>query len=63
MLNETLEQRLIEIEHRLAHAERTAEDLSGIVAKQASQIDLLNRKVAALTQRLQDAPWESSPQD
>ncbi|HEY4133653.1 MAG TPA: SlyX family protein, partial [Alphaproteobacteria bacterium] len=47
----------------LAHAERTAEDLSGIVAKQASQIDLLNRKVAALTQRLQDAPWESSPQD
>jgi SlyX protein len=65
MSDESLEMRLVEIEHRLAHAERTAEDLSGIVAKQSTEIETLNRKVALLTQRLQDsgAPWEGSPQD
>lgn len=39
------------IEERLAHLERLADDLSGIVARQIGEIDVLTRRVAMLMQR------------
>ncbi len=64
-MTDTLSQRLIDIELRLAHSERVTEDLSAIVARQAAEIDLLNRKVEVLSGRLKDATaqWDLSPQD
>lgn len=65
MTTDSLTQRLIDIEQRLAHSERVSEDLSAIVARQAAEIDLLNRKVEVLGGRLKEASaqWEASPQD
>ena len=59
-----LEQRLVEVERRLSYAERTAEDLSAVVAGQARELERLNLKIAALIKRLQEmANWEPSPHD
>ena len=65
MTIDSLTQRLLDIEHRLAHSERMSEDLSAIVAKQAAEIDVLNQKIAVLTQRLKEsaAQWDPSPRD
>jgi uncharacterized coiled-coil protein SlyX len=65
MSTDSLTQRLIDIEHRLAHSERMMEDLSAIVAKQAAEISMLNQKMAVLTQRLKEsgAQWDPSPRD
>ncbi|MFN4282664.1 MAG: SlyX family protein [Alphaproteobacteria bacterium] len=64
-MTDTLSQRLIDIEQRLAHSERATEDLSAVVARQAAEIDLLNRKIEVLSRRLKDAAaqWDPSPQD
>ena len=40
-----------ELEERLAHLERTNDELSEIVAAQAKEIDTLNRRVAMLMER------------
>jgi SlyX protein len=40
-----------ELEERLAHLERTNDELSEIVAAQAKEIDALNRRVAMLMER------------
>jgi SlyX protein len=65
MTTDSLSQRLLDIEHRLAHSERMTEDLSTIVAKQASEISMLNQKIALLTQRLKESggAWDPSPRD
>ncbi len=65
MTTDSLTQRLLDIEHRLAHSERMTEDLSAIVAKQAAEIAMLNQKIAVLTQRLKESggSWEPSPRD
>jgi SlyX protein len=65
MNTDSLTQRLIDIERRLAHSERMTEDLSAIVAKQATEIAMLNQKIAVLTQRLKEsaAQWDPSPRD
>lgn len=39
------------IEERLAHLERTVDDLSDVVARQAIEIDRLNRHTAMLMKR------------
>mgnify|MGYP001817706128 CR=1 len=39
------------IEERLAHLERLADDLSEVVARQASEIETLTRRVAFLMER------------
>ena len=63
-MNESLEQRLVEIERRLSYSERAAEDLSNVVAAQGRTIDALERKVSGLHRRLEDsASWQPSPQD
>lgn len=41
----------VELEERLAHLERLTEELSGVVAKQASEIDRLVARVALLMER------------
>ncbi len=59
-----LEQRLVEVERRLSYAERTAEDLSAVVAGQAREIERLTLKIAALVKRIEEtASWEPSSQD
>ena len=40
-----------EIEERLAHLERLAEDLNDVVARQAKEIDRLTARVAMLMER------------
>ncbi len=39
------------LEERLAHLERTTEELSDIVAAQAKEIDVLTRRVTMLMER------------
>ena len=41
----------VEIEERLAHLERMAEELSGVVARQDAEIAALKQKVALLLGR------------
>ena len=41
----------IELEERLAHLERLAEELNDVVAGQAREIDLLKRRVQMLMER------------
>ncbi len=63
-MSEDLERRLIEVEQRLSFSERMAEDLSGVVAEQARLIDALDRKLAELRKRFEEAAtWQPSPQD
>lgn len=40
-----------EMEEQLAHLTRTVEDLSDVVAAQASEIELLTRRVSLLMER------------
>ena len=60
-----LEARLVELESRLAHHERMAEDLSAVLADQGRAIELLTRQLRRVTERLLDseAGWQRSPQD
>jgi SlyX protein len=46
---------LINLEEKLAHAIRQAEDLSDVVADQAKRIDLLERRVNALIDLARDS--------
>lgn len=64
-MDATLELRLIELESRLAHHERMAEELSSVIAEQGQTIDLLNERVRRLMGRLREveAGWDRSPQD
>jgi SlyX protein len=45
------DQRDEQLQERLAHLERLAEDLSEVVARQADAIDLLTRRVEMLLRR------------
>lgn len=58
-------QRLVDLEARLAHHERMAEDLSGIVAQQARMIDRLVLELRRLQDRTAEIAegWSRSPQD
>lgn len=44
-----------DLEERIAHLTRTLEDLSDVVAVQATEIDTLTRRVAMLMQRAAEA--------
>lgn len=60
-----LNERLIQLESRIAHYERMAEDLSDVIARQDRIIDLVSAKVQRLIERLRsvEAGREHSPQD
>lgn len=64
-MSEALEQRLIELEIRIAHHERMTEELSAVITDQGRVIDLLTMQVRRLTERVRDAEsgWDRSPQD
>ncbi|MDZ5647916.1 SlyX family protein [Nitrospirillum sp. BR 11828] len=62
---DSVEQRLIDLETRIAHHERMAEELSQVVADQGRTIDMLTARMRRLVARLQEAEagWRPSPQD
>lgn len=64
-MNEEWESRLIELESRVAHHERMAEELSAVIADQGRTIDLLSAQVRRLRDRVSEVEsgWEQSPQD
>jgi len=64
-MSDDLEARLIELESRLAHHERLAEELSDVIADQGKTIDTLTHQVRGIITRLgdMDGGWSPSPQD
>lgn len=57
--------RVIELETRLTHQERMADELSSVVAEQGRLVDRLTARLRLLTDRLADyeSGWRPSPQD
>ncbi|HYH37278.1 MAG TPA: SlyX family protein [Azospirillum sp.] len=64
-MDKAVERRLIDLESRLAHHERMAEELSSVVFEQGRAIDLLTAQVRRLKERIAmlEAGAERSPQD
>jgi SlyX protein len=64
-MTSSIEDCLIALESRLAHHERTAEDLSDVLAAQQKTIDILTLQVRRLTDRVRELEvgHERSPQD
>lgn len=62
---DSLEARVVELESRLAHHERMAEELSSVIADQGRIIDMLALRLKRLTDRVREAEagWDRSPQD
>lgn len=60
-----LEDRVIELEIRLAHHERMAEEISDVMAQHARTIDLLTAQIRHLRERIGEVEAGSgtSPQD
>lgn len=65
MIGDQIEQRLIDLETRLSHHERMAEEMSEVVARQARTIDILTAQVTSMRERFRDMTdeWSRSPQD
>ena len=64
-MSDPVESRLVELEIRLAHHERLAEDLSAVIAEQGGVIDRLTLQMRRLAERLGEleAGWPRPPQD
>lgn len=64
-MSAALEQRIIDLEARLAHHERMAEDLSDVLVEQQRIIERMALQLRQLTERQSDleAGWTRSPQD
>jgi SlyX protein len=64
-MSDDTDQRLVNLEAKLSHHERMAEELSEVVAYQAQTIDTLTTQVRVLQERLAEiaAGWSRSPQD
>lgn len=62
---DTTEDRLIDLETRLAHHERMAEELSDVLAEQQRVIDRLSLQLRQVAERMGDleSGWSRSPQD
>ena len=50
--------RFTHLEEKTVHLERTLDELSTVVARQAREIDLLTRRVQMLMERLAEAEFE-----
>lgn len=50
---------LLPLEEKIAHLNRVVDDLSEVVAKQASQIDILSRRVGLLMERAAESISEN----
>jgi len=64
-MTEPVDQRLTDLEIRIAYQEKTIEELSSVLAEQGRMIDGLTRHLKRLVERLGDleAGWVRSPQD
>ncbi|HYD29404.1 MAG TPA: SlyX family protein [Azospirillaceae bacterium] len=64
-MDDIVDRRLTELESRLAHHERMAEELSAVMFEQGRTIGLLTAQVRRLVERLAaaEAGMERSPQD
>ena len=64
-MDDAVEARLIDLESRIAHYERMAEDLSSVIAEQGRTIDMLTERMRRMTGRMREleAGWDRSPQD
>lgn len=64
-MSDALEQRLADLEARIAHHERMAEDLSDVLVAQQRTIDQLQARLRHLAERQADmeAGWDRSPAD
>ena len=64
-MDSALETRLITLETRLAHHERTTEELSDVITAQGRTIDMLTAQLRRMRERLgeMEAGWDRSPQD
>lgn len=51
-MTDTSDSRLTEMESRLAHHERTTEDISAVLAEQGRAIDALTLQLRRLTERI-----------
>jgi SlyX protein len=60
-----VEDRLIELEARMAHYERMLEDMSGVIARQDQSIDRLASRLKRLQERVRDLASgdQASPSD
>ena len=58
---EALTARIDALETRLAHQDRTVEDLNATVTDQWKQIESLTRRLARLDEQLQDVRASASP--
>lgn len=65
MSSQDLERRIVELETRLAHHERMAEDLSDVIAEQGRVIDRMTLQIRRVVERLLEleAGPARSPQD
>lgn len=55
----TEENRFINLETKISHQEHLLEELNQVIYRQQKQIDQLEKQVALLTQRLQEASEDS----
>jgi SlyX protein len=61
MTDKNADERLIELETRLAYQEHTIQQLNDIVSTQQKQIDQLTVTLKALVSRFREAAHEASP--
>ncbi|EKV31380.1 Hypothetical protein C882_3753 [Caenispirillum salinarum AK4] len=62
---DTPEDRIVDLEIRLAHQERMAEELSDVLVEQQRTIDRLTLQLRQVAERMGDleSGWARSPQD
>lgn len=65
MTDPALEARIVELESRLAHFERMAEDLSAVIAEQGKTLDLVTTQFRRLVSHVREmeSGTSRSPQD
>ena len=63
--SEPPDDRLTELESRLAHHERAADEISDVLAEQARALDALSQRLQRLTDRVTalEAGWGVTPPD
>lgn len=62
-MSASLNERLVEVESRIVHQERTIEQLNEVILEQAKQLQRLHQQITSLTEQLQKAaPSSEDPE-